>query len=129
MGVIAGPRNFCAGAASVQEYGQRTTSSSVAAPTNQERTMDESWRVDVNEDVSVSTDGTRCVIGGVVSVAFTLDEVELVWTEQPEGVIDPRGLLKLQLKDRPGTLAAIRLKRGEAEQVRTILEARGSYLH
>jgi hypothetical protein len=68
-------------------------------------------------------------VTAVLTDETTLDEVELVWTEQPEGVIDPRGLLKLQLKDRPGTLAAIRLKRGEAEQVRTILEARGSYLH
>jgi hypothetical protein len=91
--------------------------------------MDEAWQVDVNPDVSIRTDGTRCVIGGVVSVSFDLDEVEFVWSESPEGVLDPRGLLSLRLKDRPGTLAAIRLKRREAEQVRTMLEARGPVRH
>ncbi len=31
-------------------------------------------------------------------------------------------LLKPSLRDRPGTLAAIRLRRGEAERIRTMLE-------
>ncbi len=80
------------------------------------------WHIELNPDVTVMTDGTSCVIGGVVSVSFELHEVEFVWSEEPDLSLDPAGLLKLSLRDRPGTLAAIRLRRGEAERIRTMLE-------
>jgi hypothetical protein len=91
--------------------------------------MGVAWQVEVNPDVTVGCDGSRCVIGGVVSVAFDLDEVEFVWTESPEPSFDPPGLLKVRLRDRPGTIAQIRLRRGEAQQVRTMLERGGPLPH
>jgi hypothetical protein len=91
--------------------------------------MGVAWQVEVNPDVTVNCDGSRCVIGGVVSVAFDLDEVEFVWTESAEGSVDPPGLLKVRLRDRSGTIAQIRLRRGEAQQVRTMLERGGPLRH
>ena len=87
------------------------------------------WHIELNPDVTVMTDGTSCVIGGVVSLSFELHEVEFVWSEEPDLSIDPTGLLKLCLRNRPGTLAAIRLRRGEAERMRTMLETGGSRPH
>ena len=87
------------------------------------------WHIELNPDVTVMTDGTSCVIGGVVSLSFELHEVEFVWSEEPDLSIDPTGLLKLSLRNRPGTLAAIRLRRGEAERIRTMLETGGSRRH
>ncbi|HYF59673.1 MAG TPA: hypothetical protein VEA81_12030 [Burkholderiaceae bacterium] len=87
------------------------------------------WQVELNPDVTVTTDGTRCRIGGVVTVSFLIDEVEFVWCEAPGPGIDPTGLLDLRLKDRPETLASIRMKRREALQVRTMLESGGPALH
>ena len=91
--------------------------------------MGVAWQVEVNPDVTVSSDGSRCMIGGVVSVAFELDEVEFVWTESAEPSPDPPGLLKVRLRDRPGAIAQIRLRRREAQQVRTILERGGPLPH
>ena len=91
--------------------------------------MGVTWQVELNPDITVTTDGTRCQIGGVVSLTFDISEVEFVWSEGPEATLDPRGLLKLQLRDRPGTLAAIRLHRSEALQVRTMLESGGPLPH
>jgi hypothetical protein len=91
--------------------------------------MDVPWRVELNSDVTVTTDGTRCVIGGVVTVAFAIDDVEFVWAESDEPVPDPRGQLNLRLRDHPGTLASIRMRRGEAQQVRTMLESGGPRPH
>jgi hypothetical protein len=91
--------------------------------------MNVPWRVELNSGVTVTTDGTRCEIGGVVSVAFVIDEVEFVWAESDEAVPDPRGLLNLRLRDRPGTLASIRMRRGEAQRVRTMLESGGPLPH
>jgi len=87
------------------------------------------WQVQLNPDIIVVTDGTRCRIGGVVSVSFELDEVEFVWSEIPDQTIEQRGLLSLRLKGRPGVLASIRLSRQEAQQVRTMLEAGERRLH
>jgi len=87
------------------------------------------WQVELNPDVTVATDGTRCRIGGVVSVTFELSEVEFVWSEIPDATIEHRGLLNLRLKDRAGTLASIRMSRREAQQVRTMLESRGPLVH
>jgi hypothetical protein len=80
------------------------------------------WQVELNPDVTVTTDGTMCHIGGVVSVTFALEEVDFVWSEIPSGTVEPMGFLNLRMKDRPGTLATIRLNRQEALQVRTLLE-------
>lgn len=80
------------------------------------------WQVDLNPDVTVITDGTHCRIGGVVSVVFAIADVDFVWSETPDAALEPSGHLNLQLKDRPGTLASIRMNRSEALQVRTMLE-------
>jgi hypothetical protein len=85
--------------------------------------MDGSWQIDINPDVRLSFDGERCVIGGIVSVAFSIEEIEFVWHERAEAVAEPRGMLELRLKDRPGTLAAVRLNRGEAVRLRLALES------
>lgn len=84
------------------------------------------WHVELNPDVTVMTDGTRCVIGGVVSVAFEIGEVEFTWSEAPEESVEPQGTLKVALRDRPGTIAAIRLHRFEAERIRLMLEGGGT---
>jgi hypothetical protein len=91
--------------------------------------MGMTWQVDLNPDVTVTTDGTHCRIGGVVSVMFEISEVDFVWSETPDPTIEANGLLSLQLKDRPGTLASIRMNRREALQVRTMLEAGGRLPH
>jgi hypothetical protein len=91
--------------------------------------MGKTWQVDLNPDVSVTTDGTHCRIGGVVSVMFEIAEVEFVWSERPDATLDPSGLLQLRLKDRPGTLASIRMHRSEALRVRTMLESGGRPVH
>jgi hypothetical protein len=80
------------------------------------------WQVELNPEVTVTTDGTHCRIGGVVSVTFAIDEVEFVWSETADATLSPGGMLNLRLKDRPGTLASIRMNRSEALQVRTMLE-------
>jgi hypothetical protein len=80
------------------------------------------WQVELNQDVTITTDGTMCHIGGVVSVTFALEEVDFVWSEIPSPMIEPVGFLNLRMKDRPGTLATIRMNRQEALQVRTLLE-------
>ncbi len=87
------------------------------------------WLVEVNPDVTVECDGTRAVIGGVVSVAFELDEVEFVWSESAEPSLDPPGLLTLRSRDRDGAIAQVRLRRGEAQRVRTMLERGGPLPH
>lgn len=87
------------------------------------------WQVELNPDVTVTTDGTRCRIGGVVSVTFEIADIEFVWSETPDATLEPKGLLNLQLKDRPGTLASIRMNRREALQVRTMLESGGRLPH
>lgn len=91
--------------------------------------MSMTWQVDLNPDVSVTTDGTHCLIGGVVSVMFEISEVDFVWSETPDTAIQPSGLLKLQLKNRTGTLASIRMNQSEALQVRTMLEPGGRLPH
>jgi hypothetical protein len=80
------------------------------------------WQVELNQDVTITTDGTMCHIGGIVSVTFALEEVDFVWSEIPSPTIEPVGFLNLRMKDRPGTLATIRMNRQEALQVRTLLE-------
>jgi hypothetical protein len=80
------------------------------------------WQVELNSDVTITTDGTMCHIGGVVSVTFVIEEVDFVWSEIPTATVEPMGFLNLRMKDRPGTLATIRLNRHEALQVRTLLE-------
>jgi hypothetical protein len=91
--------------------------------------MGMTWQVDLNPDVTVTTDGTHCRIGGVVSVVFAIADVDFVWSEAPEATLEPSGQLNLQLKDRPGTLASIRMNRREALQVRTMLETGGRLPH
>jgi hypothetical protein len=91
--------------------------------------MNDSWQVELNPDVTVTTDGTRCRIGGVVSVTFRIDEIEFVWSETPAHGIEPIGMLDLRLKDRSETLASIRMRRDEALRVRTMLEAGTPRLH
>lgn len=91
--------------------------------------MGVTWQVELNPDITVTTDGTRCRIGGVVSLTFEIDEVEFVWSEGSDATLDPCGLLNLQLRDRPGTLASIRMHRSEALQVRTMLESGGPLRH
>ena len=49
--------------------------------------------------------------------------------ETADASLDPPGLLKVRLRDRPGTIAQIRLRRGEAQQVRTMLERGGPLPH
>jgi hypothetical protein len=95
----------------------------------EDATMGMTWQVELNPDVTVTTDGTRCRIGGVVSVTFEIADVEFVWSEVADATLEPGGLLNLQLKDRPGTLASIRMKRHEALQVRTMLESGGPLPH
>jgi hypothetical protein len=80
------------------------------------------WQVELNSDVTITTDGTMCHIGGVVSVTFVIEEVDFVWSEIPSPTVEPMGFLNLRMKDKPGTLATIRLNRNEALQVRTLLE-------
>jgi hypothetical protein len=80
------------------------------------------WHVALNPDVSVMTDGKRCIIGGVVSVSFDIDDVEFTWSDAPDPATEPKGVLRVALRDRPGTLAAIRLHRIEADQIRLMLE-------
>jgi hypothetical protein len=84
------------------------------------------WQVELNADVTITTDGTMCHIGGVVSVTFAIEEVDFVWSEVPSATVEPMGFLNLRMKDRPGTLATIRLNRHEALQVRTLLEGGNS---
>lgn len=91
--------------------------------------MSSFWRVELNPDVTVTTDGTHCEIGGVVSVAFVVDEVEFVWSESPEVSLDPPGLLRVLQRDPRQTLASIRLRRGEAQRVRALLESGGPRPH
>lgn len=91
--------------------------------------MDTTWQVELNPDVTVTSDGTRCRIGGVVSVTFEIADVEFVWSESADATIEPNGVLDLLLKDGPGTLASIRMKRHEALQVRTMLESGGPRRH
>lgn len=88
--------------------------------------MNVPWHVELNPDVTVMTDGTRCVIGGVVSVAFDIGEVEFTWSDTPDPAEQPLGTLKVALRDRPGTLASIRLNRFEAERIRLMLESGGT---
>jgi hypothetical protein len=52
-----------------------------AAAAAKESAMGVPWRIELNPDVTMMTDGTSCVIGGVVSVSFELHEVEFVWSE------------------------------------------------
>lgn len=92
--------------------------------------MDNTWQVELNADLTVTTDGTVCHIGGVVSLTFEIADVELVWSELPTATVEPVGQLNLRLKDRSGPLASIRLSREQAYQIRALLEAGpGSTLH
>lgn len=87
------------------------------------------WQVELSPDVTVSTDGTHCRIGGVVSVTVKIADIEFVWTESPGVLLDATGQLALRFRDRPGTLASIQMRRSQADRVRAMLESTGPSVH
>ncbi len=92
--------------------------------------MEPTWQVELNSDLTITTDGTTCHIGGVVSLTFDIADVEMIWSEIPVPTFEPMGHLNLKLKGHPAPMASIRLSRDEAYQLRALLETgTGTTLH